>query len=297
MTVRVGINGFGRIGRNYLRAAKGTGRRGRRRQRPDRQQVPGPPAQVRLDLRPAGRRGVLRRRVDHRRRPADRGQRPAGPGPAPLGRPRGRRGHRVHRPLHQARRRRPPPQGRGQEGHHLGPGQGRGRHHRHGRQPRQVRPGQPRHHLQRLLHHQLGGPPGQGPARQLRDREGLHDHHPRLHQRPGHPRLPAQGPAPGPLGGGQHHPHLDRRGQGRLPGHPRAQGQARRHRPAGPGGGRLAHRPGRGAEPRHHRRGDQRRLQAGRRGAAARGSSATPPTRSSPATSSATTPPASSTRP
>ena len=68
-----------------------------------------------------------------------------------------------------------------------------------------------RHHLQRLLHHQLGGPPGQGPARQLRDREGLHDH-PRLHQRPGHPRLPAQGP-PGPLGGGQHHPHLDRRGQ------------------------------------------------------------------------------------
>ena len=37
------------------------------------------------------------------------------------------------------------------------------------------------------------------------------------------------------------------------PGHPRAQGQARRHRPAGPGGGRLAHRSGRGARPRHHR--------------------------------------------
>ena len=49
MTVRVGINGFGRIGRNFYRAVRGLGRRhrGRRRQRPHRQQDPGAPAQVR----------------------------------------------------------------------------------------------------------------------------------------------------------------------------------------------------------------------------------------------------------
>src|SRR6266700_674105 len=42
--------------------------------------------------------------------------------------------------------------------------------------------------------------------------------------------------------------------QGRQPGHPRAQGQARRHLAAGPCRGRLAHRPGRRARPRGGRR-------------------------------------------
>ena len=37
-----------------------------------------------------------------------------------------------------------------------------------------------------------------GAQRHLRHRLGHHDHHPQLHQRPGHPRLPAQGPAPRP---------------------------------------------------------------------------------------------------
>ena len=53
MPVRVGINGFGRIGRNVFRAAKAAGRRHRvgRRQRPHRRQDARAPAQVRLDPR------------------------------------------------------------------------------------------------------------------------------------------------------------------------------------------------------------------------------------------------------
>ena len=59
MTIRVGINGFGRIGRNFFRAVAGLrrGHRDRRRQRPDRQRDAGPPAQVRQHPGPAARRG------------------------------------------------------------------------------------------------------------------------------------------------------------------------------------------------------------------------------------------------
>ena len=73
MTVRVGINGFGRIGRNYLRAARAIGRRrrGGGRQRPDLGRDPRPPAPVRLDPRPVRRRGRGGQRLDHRGRHAD----------------------------------------------------------------------------------------------------------------------------------------------------------------------------------------------------------------------------------
>ena len=47
-----------------------------------------------------------------------------------------------------------------------------------------------------------------------------HDHHPQLHQRPGHPRLPAQGPAPRPRRRTEHDSHLDRRRQGAEAGDP-----------------------------------------------------------------------------
>ena len=95
-------------------------------------------------------------------------------------------------------RARPPqaPRGRRQEGHHLRARQGPGRHHRPRRQRGDLRQGQPRRHLQRQLHHQLPRADGQGAGRQLRRGEGLHDHDPRLHQRPEGARLPAQGPAP-----------------------------------------------------------------------------------------------------
>ena len=64
----------------------------------------------------------------------------------------------------------------------------------------------------------------------LRHRQRHHDHHPQLHQRPGHPRLPAQGPAPRPRRRPRHDSHLDRRRQGPQAGHSRDRRQAGRLR-------------------------------------------------------------------
>ena len=50
--------------------------------------------------------------------------------------------------------------------------------------------------------------------RQFQDRQRHHDHDPLLHQRPGHPRLPAQGSAPRPRRRAFDDSDLDRRGQG-----------------------------------------------------------------------------------
>ena len=55
--------------------------------------------------------------------------------------------------------------------------------------------------------------------KELRHRQRHHDHHPQLHQRPGHPRLPAQGPAPRPRRRPQHDSQLHRRRQGPQAGH------------------------------------------------------------------------------
>ena len=70
-----------------------------------------------------------------------------------------------------------------EEGHHLRAGQGRGHHRRHGREPREVRPGQAPHHLERQLHDQL---PGAGRARaaegRLRHRRRPDDDRPQLHR-------------------------------------------------------------------------------------------------------------------
>ena len=139
VTVRVGINGFGRIGRNFFRAVAGVGRRhrDRRRQRPHRQRHPGPPAQVRLDPRPPRRRRDLDRRRDRRRRQVVQGASPSATRPrlkwGDLGADVVIESTGFFTDAHQgqgARRR------RRQEGHHLGAGQERGRHHRDGRQRR-----------------------------------------------------------------------------------------------------------------------------------------------------------------
>ena len=70
MAVKVGINGFGRIGRNIMRAAHGRqGHRLRRGQRPDQRRDAGAPAQVRLDPRqPATPTVDASGDSDHRRR-------------------------------------------------------------------------------------------------------------------------------------------------------------------------------------------------------------------------------------
>ena len=122
---------------------------------------------------------------------------------------------------------------------HQRAGQRPGPHRGHGRQRRRVRPVAAPHHLQRVVHHQLPGAGLQGAGGLVRHRAGLHDHRPRLHQRPAHPGPAAQGPAAGPGGRALRHPHVHRRGPGHRPGHPGAQGQARRLRPAGAGAGRL----------------------------------------------------------
>ena len=109
-----------------------------------------------------------------------------------------------------------PYRGRREEGDHLRPRQGRGRHLRLQGEPRGLRSGQRRDHLQRELHDELHHPDGEGPAGQLRHRAGLHDDRARLHQRPEPAGRRPQGPAARPLGPEQHRPDLHgRRPDGR----------------------------------------------------------------------------------
>ena len=89
---------------------------------------------------------------------------------------------------------------------------------------------------------------------------GLHDDDPRVHERPGDPRLPAQGPAPGACGRDQPHPDLDRRGEGDRARPPRAPGEGGRHLRACARRHGLAHGPRGHAGPRDERRRGQRRL-------------------------------------
>ena len=103
---------------------------------------------------------------------------------------------------------------------------------RHGRQPREVRPRQAQHHLQRQLHHELpraGRPrPAQG---RLRHRGRPDDDDPQLHRHAedgGRPVARRTGRAAAAAAINiipSHH----RRGQGGRPGHSRSQGQADRH--------------------------------------------------------------------
>ncbi len=80
-----------------------------------------------------------------------------------------------------------------------------------------VRPGQPPHHLQRLLHHELRGPDGQGAAwTTSASCTGLMT---TIHAYTNDQvisGLPAQGPAPSPRGRAQHHPDHHRCRQGDL---------------------------------------------------------------------------------
>ena len=85
--------------------------------------------------------------------------------------------------------------------------------------------------LERVLHDELPGPRGARPPEgRHRDRDGPHDHDPQLHGDPEDGGRPVEeGLARRPCGGDQHHPVLDRRGQGGRRGAPRDQGQAHRH--------------------------------------------------------------------
>ena len=122
------------------------------------------------------------------------------------------------------------------------PGHRRGPDRRGRRERRQVRRFA-EHPVERVLHDQLRRADGQGAARELRSGPGPDDDDSRLHQRPGHPGLPAQGPAARAGRGHQHHPDHHRCREGHRPGAAGAQGQAARLRPAGAGADRFGHRP------------------------------------------------------
>ena len=106
MTVRVGINGFGRIGRNFFRAVQASGA--------DIELVaandlgdtrPWRTCSSTTASRPLPGPVSGHRRRHRRRRQDDQDPRRARPGEAAVGRPRRRRRHRVDRLLHQGRRR------------------------------------------------------------------------------------------------------------------------------------------------------------------------------------------------
>ena len=98
----------------------------------------------------------------------------------------------------------------------------------------------------------------------------LHDHDPRVHERPEHPRPAAQGPPARSCGGDQPDPHDDRRREGDRHRHAPPAGEGRRHVGSRPGADRLAHGPRGHARPRGHEGRAQRGVQGGRRGRAAR---------------------------
>ena len=186
MAVRVAINGFGRIGRNVLRAILESGRK-------DIEVVAindlGPvetnahllrfdsvhgrfPDEVKVDgdTIDVGRGKI---KVTAERDPVEAAAQGA------------RRRHRarVHRLLHLEEGGVGPPRRRRQARAGLRAGRRRRPHGRLRRQPRQAHQG-PRDRLQRLVHDQLPGAGRQGAERRGRHRARLHDDDPRLHRRP-----------------------------------------------------------------------------------------------------------------
>ncbi len=103
---------------------------------------------------------------------------------------------------------------------HLGARDRPRRHARARRQRRRLRRRAAPDRLERLLHDELHRAARQGPERRVGDRVRLHDDDPRVHERPADPRPPAQGPAARPRGCDQPDPDLDGRRQGDRRRHP-----------------------------------------------------------------------------
>ena len=182
MALKVGINGFGRIGRNFVRAHVD---RGGKFDIVAVNDLAAPDVLAHL-LRYDSTHGRLerrrgRRRPDQRERLVVPGAGRARPEGIAVGRPGRRRRRRVDGSLHRARRSRAASAGRSEEGADLCAGD-RPRHHdRDGRQRRQVRQGKASHRFQRVVHDELRRADGEAAARQLRDRARFHDDDPRVH--------------------------------------------------------------------------------------------------------------------
>ncbi len=131
------------------------------------------------------------------------------------------------------------------------------------RQPRQADQG-PSRRLERLLHHQLPRAGGEGPERPGRHRDRLHDHDPCLHRRPADARHHAQGSLSRPRRGAVDDPDLDRRRQGDRPGAAGTEGQARRRLDPRADAERLGDRPQVRRQAQDQRQGNQRSDEARR---------------------------------
>ena len=152
-----------------------------------------------------------------------------------------------------------------------------------------LRPGQPRRDLQRVVHDELPRAGRQGAARRDRHRARADDDDPRLHGRPAPAGRAAQGPAPRARRRAQPRAGLDRRREGDRARHPRAQRQAARLRGARARADRLGRRPHVPGGARRRRSTRSTRSCAARPTAGrSRASSPTPRTRSSRRTSSRT---------
>ena len=291
MSIRVGINGFGRIGRNIMRAAHGlSGHRNRRGQRPDRRGDAGASPEIRLDPgqpAPSGRRRTATASPSTPRTVPGAG-RPGIPPQLPwkdLGvdvvfESTGRFTRREDAAKHLA--------AGAQARHHHRAGQAAGRHGGHGREPGGVRPGEAPHHLERVVHDELSGARREGARRVVHDQEGLDDDRPFLHQRSEPARPAAQGPAPRPGRRAVDDSDDDRRRVRARRSAARAQGPARRLQRPGPDAGRVAHRPERARREEDVDRRRQRGVQGGGRRRLHAASSNTSRRRSSRSTTAAT---------
>src|SRR5216117_672694 len=92
----------------------------------------------------------------------------------------------------------------------------------------------------------------------------LHGDGAQLHQRPADPRPASQGSAARPRGGAEHHSHYHRRGQGHRPGDPGGERKDGRHLAAGADTRRLPGGPDRGGGEGRDRRAGERRVQRSR---------------------------------
>ena len=292
MAVRVGINGFGRIGRNMFRAAA---------ERPDAGAIEWVAVNDITDPKTLGHllkydsilgpyRGEVSVAADaivvdgkqlqvlSEREPSN----------AALARARCGRGRRVDGPLHEARAGGGAPRRGRAQGDHLGARDGTGRDGRAGRELRlRLRPREARRDLERVVHHELPrarrtrapGHPGRAPRP---DDDGA-----RVHRGPAPPGHAAQGPPASARRGDQPDPREHGRGEGDRPRRPGARGKDARHRDprAGPDGlGRGPHDRGRA---RDERGGGQRRAESRRGRPDGRASSSTRRRRSSRPTSCA----------
>src|SRR3989344_4324829 len=202
--------------------------RSRGHQRPSGARVPRVHAAVRLGAWPLQGRSLGRGQHPGRQRQEDPPHARARPRQPEVERSRRRRGDRIHRPVPGQGHRAEAPGRWCQEGHPVGPLQGRHPHVRVRREPRHLRG--PSHHLQRIVHHQLPGSRGQGAERQVGHQARPDDHRARCHRHAKDRGRPfEQGLARRPRHSGKHHPLQHRCCQGGGRGDPCAEQEADRH--------------------------------------------------------------------